>query len=95
MGLLLVIGWALLLPPPGTNSARVPEARWEYAGSFQSRAECEAIQAELIAAAHRPLGDPWMIPDLGDAVRIARATVWDDSRCVPRDEPAAGSSTHK
>jgi hypothetical protein len=31
-----------------------------------------------------------MIPDQGDPVRIARTSVWDDSRCVPRDVPAAG-----
>jgi len=83
MGLLLAIGWVLLLPPAGKDGARVPEARWEHAGSFQSLADCEAIRVDLIAAAHRPFGDPWMIPDLGDAVPIARTTVWDDSRCVP------------
>jgi hypothetical protein len=94
MGLLLVIGWVLLLPPPGRNGALVPEARWEHAGSFRSLAECEAIRADLIAAAHRPLGDPWMIPDLGDPARIARVTVWDDSRCVPGD-PAASNSTNR
>ena len=96
MGLLLLgIGWVLLLPPPGKDGARVPEARWEQAGSFQSPAECEAVRADLIAAAHRPVGDPWTVPDLGDAVRIARETQWDNSRCVPRDEPTAGTPTNK
>jgi hypothetical protein len=83
MGLILAIGWVLLLPPPGKNGTRAPEARWEHAGAFQSLAECEVTRVDLIAAAHRPLGDPWMIPDLGDAVPSARETAWDDSRCVP------------
>jgi hypothetical protein len=64
-------------------------------GSFQSLAECEVIRADLIAAAHRPFGDPWMVPDQGDPVRIAQATVWGASRCVPRDEPTGGLPTNR
>ncbi len=86
-GILLTIGWALLLPPPEGNGSQTPVAQGEHAGSFDSAKECEAVRAELIDAARRPLGDPWMITDLGDTAQIHPKISWAGSRCVPCNDP--------
>jgi hypothetical protein len=81
------MGWALLLPPWGENGSQAPIAQWQHAGSFGSARECEAVRAELIDAARRPLGDPWMIPDMGDTGPVEQKNSWADSRCWLRDDP--------
>jgi hypothetical protein len=89
-GLLLALSWALLLPPWETNGSRAPLTRWQHAGSFDSAKECEAARAELIAAARRPPGDPWMVPDPDGPVPVEPKISWADSRCLPRDDPRIG-----
>jgi hypothetical protein len=89
-GIVLVVGWALLLPPWGGDGFQAPMGRWQHAGSFHSAKECEAVRAELIDAARRPLGDPWMVPDLGDATQVEQKISWVDTRCVQRDDPRIG-----
>jgi hypothetical protein len=65
-------------------------AQWQHAGSFASAKECEAVRAELIDAARRPLGDPWMIPDLSGPVQVEQKISWADARCLLRDDPRIG-----
>jgi len=84
------MGWALLLPRWEENGSQAPMAQWQHAGSFASAKECEAVRAELVDAARRPLGDPWMIPDLSDPVQVEQKISWADSRCLPRDYPRIG-----
>jgi hypothetical protein len=82
--MLLAWGWLLLLPPAAQNDAQAPLSRWERVGSFGSARECEAVKAELVEAARRSFGDPWMIPDLGDTTQVDRKRSWAESRCVER-----------
>jgi hypothetical protein len=88
--ILLAIGWALLLPQWEESGSQTPTARWQHAGSFDSAEECEAVRAELIDAARRPFGDPWMIPDLGDRAQVEQKISWADSRCRPCNDPLIG-----
>ena len=91
---LVVVGWALLLPPWGADGRRAPLTQWHDAGSFRSAAECDGVRAELIDAARRPVGDPWMIPDGVDAATPAtQAPAWGDSQCVPLDDSPADPQT--
>jgi len=62
-------------------------ARWQQAGSFDSANECEAVRAELIEAARRPFGDPWMIPDVRDTAQVGQKISLADARCLPRGDP--------
>lgn len=84
------MGWALVLPLWEANSPQGPGARWQHVSSFDSAKECEAVRAELIDAAHRPFGDPWMISDLGDTSQVEEKVAWADSRCLRRDDPRVG-----
>lgn len=92
-GILLALGWALLLPPQEENGSRASTARWQHAGWFVSAEQCERVRAELIAGARRRLGDPWMIPDPGAPARVEQNPSWADSRCLPREDPRPGRST--
>ena len=83
----LAIGWVLVLPSLDEHGSRAPVARWQHAGSFDSQNECEAVRAELIEAARRPLGDPWMVPDVRDAAQVEQKISLADSRCLPRSDP--------
>jgi hypothetical protein len=87
IGILLAMGWALLLPQSMEHGAQPPVASWARAGSFRAASECEAVRAALIDAARTPFGDPWMIPDLGDQTQRDRTISWADSRCVLYEDP--------
>ena len=87
MRIVLAMGWVLLMPPLGERGPQAPPTQWEHAGSFNSAEECEAARAELIDAARRPLGDPWMIPNLTVTSPRAQKVSWADSRCWFREDP--------
>ena len=88
--ILVAMGWALLLPLWEEKSPQGPAARWRHVGSFDSVKECEAVRAELIDAARRPFGDPWMISEVGDTSQVEQKIAWVDSRCLRRDDPRVG-----
>ena len=82
--ILLAMYWVLVVPSSGENSAQAP-IQWQRVGLFNSAKGCEAVRGELIAAARRPFGDPWMVPS--DTVPIEQQTSWADSLCLPATIP--------
>jgi hypothetical protein len=90
LGILIAMGWVLLLPP--AEELQAPRARWQHGGSFVSSKDCDAARAERVAAAEQRVGDPWMIPDLGDPVPVKPKVSWTDSRCVDLDDPRMDST---
>ena len=82
----LAMCWALVVPPSGENGPRAPTVRWQQVGVFKSAKECEAVRAELIAAARRPFGDPWMVPEWSDR-EFDQKISWADSHCLPTTIP--------
>jgi hypothetical protein len=48
-----LIGWYLMLPPPGGSNRRLifaPLSQWKTIDEFKSKAQCEDIRRQLIAA---------------------------------------------
>jgi hypothetical protein len=82
--MLFVVSWALLLRPAARGDDPASTAQWEQAASFHSATACEAVRAEIIEAARRPLGDPWMLLERSEVAPVDQTISPPDSRCVPR-----------
>jgi hypothetical protein len=77
----ILFGWYLMVPPIDVGTWRVnrdaPLSQWQRAGDYQSRAECDAVRAQILAR-EIPLGQT---PQR--AVRYTKL----NSQCVAGDDP--------
>jgi hypothetical protein len=86
----LAMCWAPVVTPSGENGPQALIVQSQQVGLFKSAKECEAVRAELIAAARRPFGDPWMVPS--DTVAVEQEVAWADSHCLPATIPGDRSA---
>jgi hypothetical protein len=77
-----LIGWYLMSPVPGFESARVDE--WSQPAGYDTAQECESARMELYANSHRgdfrTLGGPFSTSQLRKADSEAICIASDDPR---------------
>jgi hypothetical protein len=72
--MIALMGWYLMLPPPGDSNRRsifAPLSQWKTVDVFDSKAQCEDIRRQLIAA----------MP--GTAIDTSRCVAGDDPELGP------------